>query len=105
MTSTPPLYSHNNMLLFDILTVFGSRSPKEPPWLFQLIFSLKRMGLVEIPLTYYPPSKKSGSADPTQVVPRPISPRYQAGLGMLSQTNAGHFAAFGTGVTGQGLCP
>ena len=52
-----------------------------------------------------PQSKIPDFTDPTRGVPRPISPKYRAGSGILSRTNAGHFDAFGTGVTGQGEYP
>jgi hypothetical protein len=102
----PPFNSPKIMILLDVLATLGSRSPKESPCLVQLIFSLKRMRLEEIPLRCYaPPSKMHDFADPTRGVPPFEGPRYHAGLGILSQTNEEHFAAFGTGVTGQGLRP
>lgn len=50
------------------------------------------------------PIKKLYFADPPEV-PTLEGQRYRAGLGILSQTNGRHFAAFGSGATRQGLCP
>ncbi len=52
-----------------------------------------------------PPTKKTDVADPTRGGTPHERRRYRAGLDILSQTNERHFAAFGTGVRGRGLCP
>ena len=59
-----------------------------------------------IPLGYYPPTvKKNDLADPTRGVPPLNGMGSLDAVGILSPTNDEHSSAYGTGVTGQGLCP